>query len=332
MRFVGFTHLKNASTAVCSIAWLAYPGQEIDKSYTTPDYCTPGFDLVPPGSYPPAQRTLNPPGVNYSDWEHRLTYPDWENDLSLTGSIYPLDMRSVDNTNTSQMFPNSTQIIAFDSSTSFNGIRTNFSDIPYLLQHPQHNEKRCNFSNLHHGDFSSYKNENSQTSTFVCQHVLQFPFQRFWWTEIILVNNDPNGAAHPIHQHGGWYWIVGGGKYKNKYITREFIMQEKEDNKLNYTKIDADYSVPKDVLQVPAGGYMIIRTKLDNPGNFIFHCHIDFHLSIGMGLVLQFGEFGDWNTNTRPPAENNQNINQICNETPPSILAGKKNYKLIIDV
>ena len=42
--------------------------------------------------------------------------------------------------------------------------------------------------------------------------------------------------------------------------------------------------LPKDVIQVPNQGYVIIRTHLDNPGTFIFHCHIDFHLSIGMGL------------------------------------------------
>ena len=113
--------------------------------------------------------------------------------------------------------------------------------------------------------------------------------------------------------------MVGGGKY-NQTITREFIQQEKADNKLNYTH--ASNSLSKDVIQVPAGGYVILRTKLDNPGNFIFHCHIDFHLSIGMGLVLQFGEFGDWNTGPRDM--NHQGLNQPCKETPPSPIAGKK--------
>ena len=44
--------------------------------------------------------------------------------------------------------------------------------------------------------------------------------------------------------------------------------------------------LPKDVIQVPNQGYVILRTHLDNPGTFIFHCHIDFHLSIGMGLGI----------------------------------------------
>ena len=40
----------------------------------------------------------------------------------------------------------------------------------------------------------------------------------------------------------------------------------------------------KDVIVVPNRGYVIVRTFLDNPGTWIMHCHIDFHLSLGMAL------------------------------------------------
>ena len=72
-------------------------------------------------------------------------------------------------------------------------------------------------------------------------------------------------------------------------INASFIKSEYENgnlfNNTEYTTFNPDdNAVPKDVIQVPNRGYVIIRRKLDNPGTWIFHCHIDFHLSIGMGL------------------------------------------------
>ena len=148
-----------------------------------------------------------------------------------------------------------------------------------------------------------------------CPHVFQLPFDKKKWLEIILIGNNRT-IAHPIHQHGGWYWVVGGGQYDDDFnITREFIIQQGKEGKLNYT--NSDRSVPKDVIQVPRNGYVIIRTKLDNPGIWIFHCHIDFHLSLGMALVLQIGEQGDWNTG---PLKHQLDV--PCDENPPSPLGG----------
>lgn len=46
----------------------------------------------------------------------------------------------------------------------------------------------------------------------------------------------------------------------------------------------------KDTVTVPDGGYTIIRFYADNPGFWIFHCHIDFHIEVGMALVIQVGD------------------------------------------
>ena len=130
MRFLGFGDITDSSTALCSIAWLKYPGQKIDDSYITPHDCR-DFDLVTPSKYPPAQRTLNPPGISYEDWTRRLQFPDWKNNNAI-GSIYPLDMRSLSLEDTSNV--HSKQFIKFNPSNTFNNIRTTFPRIPYLLQ------------------------------------------------------------------------------------------------------------------------------------------------------------------------------------------------------
>ena len=46
----------------------------------------------------------------------------------------------------------------------------------------------------------------------------------------------------------------------------------------------------KDTVTVPDGGYTIIRFLADNPGFWLFHCHIEFHAEVGMSLVFKVGE------------------------------------------
>jgi len=67
-------------------------------------------DRVAPNNYPPAQRTLNSPGINKTDWDVRLKTEDWR-DRAKVGSIYPVDLRSYDTTTFSNVIENKTQFI-----------------------------------------------------------------------------------------------------------------------------------------------------------------------------------------------------------------------------
>ena len=66
-------------------------------------------------------------------------------------------------------------------------------------------------------------------------------------------------------------------------------------------KLDADgllkrnYDRPpiKDTVTVPVGGYTIIRFLADNPGTWMFHCHLDFHSEVGMSLLVKVGQKKD---------------------------------------
>ena len=142
IRLIGFGDITDNTTALCSIAWLKYPGQVIDYNYTTPHDCS-DFDLLTPSDYPPPQRTLNPPGISYKDWIQRLQFPDWRN-LSAVGSIYPVDFRSSFKNDTSNVY--STNFIKFQPSNTFNNIRSTFPRVPYLLQSEDKSE-HCDNAN-----------------------------------------------------------------------------------------------------------------------------------------------------------------------------------------
>ena len=46
-------------------------------------------------------------------------------------------------------------------------------------------------------------------------------------------------------------------------------------------------AIQKDTVVVPAGGYVVVAIRADNPGYWFLHCHIEGHTSGGMIATLQ---------------------------------------------
>jgi hypothetical protein len=42
----------------------------------------------------------------------------------------------------------------------------------------------------------------------------------------------------------------------------------------------------RDVALLPAGGYLVVAFKADNPGSWLFHCHIAWHASSGLAIQI----------------------------------------------
>ena len=88
-----------------------------------------------------------------------------------------------------------------------------------------------------------------------------------------LVLNNPTGMTHPFHIHGRHVQVLyqspsGAGNYK--------------DGPLNLNA-----PCEKDTVSVHAGGHAVIQWKEDNPGFWFFHCHIEWHLAMGMAVVIR---------------------------------------------
>ncbi|GAB6032797.1 hypothetical protein CHUAL_011999 [Chamberlinius hualienensis] len=96
-------------------------------------------------------------------------------------------------------------------------------------------------------------------------------------TEFVVVNIGNDTGYHTFHLHGHSFQVLDE--------------QGKVERKLNGT-------VTKDTVMIPFGGYTILRFIADNPGMWLFHCHMDWNFANGMGLIMQVGETKDF---TNPP-------------------------------
>lgn len=78
-------------------------------------------------------------------------------------------------------------------------------------------------------------------------------------------------AAHPIHLHGHDFALL--------QQTNESFTQERFKPKF-------DNPPRRDVTLLPAGGFIVIAFKSDNPGAWALHCHIAWHASSGLALQI----------------------------------------------
>jgi FtsP/CotA-like multicopper oxidase with cupredoxin domain len=90
------------------------------------------------------------------------------------------------------------------------------------------------------------------------------------WAYIVIETSDD--VTHPIHLHGHDFYILaqGNGTY-------------------NSSDISALVNPPRrDTAMLPATGYLVLAFQSNNPGAWLMHCHIGWHVS--EGLALQFVE------------------------------------------
>ncbi|KAG0292448.1 hypothetical protein BGZ96_004128 [Linnemannia gamsii] len=116
------------------------------------------------------------------------------------------------------------------------------------------------------------QNLNEGAAYNVPEHVMQLN-RRDAVVQIIIHNH---GGEHPFHLHGHTFQVIaqGPGEY--------------EEGK---TPINSINPLRRDTVTAPRDGFAVIRFKVDNPGVWSFHCHIEWHVSTG--LVMQFLELPD---------------------------------------
>ncbi|KXN82642.1 Laccase-2 [Leucoagaricus sp. SymC.cos] len=97
------------------------------------------------------------------------------------------------------------------------------------------------------------------------------------------------GGPHPFHLHGHAFWVVRSAD-SGKYNFVDPIIRD---------TVNAGDTV---------GDFVSIRFRTDNPGPWIFHCHIDFHLKEGLAVVFAEAKNDTREYQHTPPEE----WDQLC--------------------
>lgn len=111
----------------------------------------------------------------------------------------------------------------------------------------------------------------SNTNTFILQHgeVVE-----------IVVNNMDTGN-HPFHLHGHMFQLVS----RSEGTDDEDASQIYDPTNPEHTQFPA-HPMMRDTVVVNEKGFMVLRFEADNPGVWLFHCHVNWHLQQGLAITL----------------------------------------------
>ncbi|KAL5594128.1 hypothetical protein BROUX41_001174 [Berkeleyomyces rouxiae] len=94
-----------------------------------------------------------------------------------------------------------------------------------------------------------------------------------------VINNEL-ALPHPMHLHGHDFYILGSSGTVDTATTFNATTDTASLNFSNPTR--------RDVTMLPGLGWLVVAFKNDNPGAWLMHCHIAWH--VGSGLSVQFVE------------------------------------------
>ncbi|KAK8044631.1 multicopper oxidase [Apiospora rasikravindrae] len=86
------------------------------------------------------------------------------------------------------------------------------------------------------------------------------------------VIENQNALPHPMHLHGHDFLILGHSAPQGEPTA----FSGGQLNLVNPTR--------RDVTMLPGNGWLVVAFRADNPGNWLFHCHIAWHVSSGLGV------------------------------------------------
>lgn len=88
--------------------------------------------------------------------------------------------------------------------------------------------------------------------------------------EIVLNSDDP--GKHPFHLHGHAFQAV--------------VRSEEEAGVYANNATFPDVPMRRDTFMVRPNGHIVLRFRADNPGVWLFHCHIEWHVFSGLTATL----------------------------------------------
>ncbi|GFS09752.1 laccase 1, partial [Elysia marginata] len=131
--------------------------------------------------------------------------------------------------------------------------------------------------------------KNCKEEWCACTH--HYKVKRGHLVELIIVDEGIlSHAYHPMHLHGHKFSVVAMGRIGEQTTVDEV---KALDLAGGITRRIPQAPI-KDTVIVPDGGYTVIRFKADNPGVWLFHCHVELHAAMGMAMVFQVGEAKDF--------------------------------------
>ncbi|KAI9664629.1 MAG: hypothetical protein M1821_006075 [Bathelium mastoideum] len=115
------------------------------------------------------------------------------------------------------------------------------------------------------------------------ENIIQLPNENVWTYWLLQEVTNAPLITHPIHLHGHDFFVLGSSgdnASPNPTTAPNIVFNPATDAaKLNWAT-----PIRRDTALLPQGGWLALAFYTNNPGPWLMHCHIAWHISEGLGL------------------------------------------------
>ncbi|KAL9097158.1 MAG: hypothetical protein Q9165_000585 [Trypethelium subeluteriae] len=124
--------------------------------------------------------------------------------------------------------------------------------------------------------------QEGNTSYPVGENVINLPNEGVWTYWLIQEVSRSPLIAHPIHLHGHDFFVLGssGDTAQNPNTASLVTFNPASDP----ATLNWNTPIRRDTAILPQGGWLALAFYTNNPGAWLLHCHIAWHISEGLGL------------------------------------------------
>ncbi|SCU95209.1 LAMI_0F01508g1_1 [Lachancea mirantina] len=103
--------------------------------------------------------------------------------------------------------------------------------------------------------------------------------------------NSIDHMRHPWHMHGHTFQVISVGESRDGplYFNDNDSTAMKR-YKQDLVRLRDKTPMTRDTINIPGHSYAVIRFRASNPGYWLLHCHVEWHMAKGLGVVFSEGD------------------------------------------
>lgn len=108
-------------------------------------------------------------------------------------------------------------------------------------------------------------------------------------TTVDIVVNSIEHMRHPWHMHGHRFQVISigeGGEGKLEPGNGKAYAKYQEDLKY-WEEHPEEIPMTRDSINLPGRSFVVLRIKTKDQGKWLLHCHVEWHVSKGLGVMFE---------------------------------------------
>ncbi|GCF00104.1 hypothetical protein ZYGM_002829 [Zygosaccharomyces mellis] len=127
------------------------------------------------------------------------------------------------------------------------------------------------------------------------QEYMESPIEVAGGKILEIIINALDHMRHPWHMHGHHFQVVSLGEKRDGALrlngedddTEINDAEKRYNDDLKYWTESGKTPMTRDSINIEGGSFAVVRIETNMPGNWLLHCHVEWHVAKGLGVVIR---------------------------------------------